>query len=62
MKTIKMTTDKIEEMRRVVHDWTGTKYVVDSPKQEKVTNVALRVAYIRLYMRIWYMVKDKDEN
>lgn len=60
--SIKMDEAQLEEMRRVVHDWTGTKYVVDSPKQEKVTNVALRVAYIRLYMRIWYMVKDKDEN
>ncbi len=57
--SIKMDEAQLEEMRRVVHDWTGTKYVVDSPKQEKVTNVALRVAYIRLYMRIWYMVKDE---
>ena len=57
-----MRQDQLEEMRKVVQDWTGTKYVVDCPEQAKVTNVALRVAYTRLYMRVWYMVKDKDEH
>jgi hypothetical protein len=57
---IDMTQDKLDEMRKIVQDWTGVEYVVDSPKQEKVTNVALRVAYVRLYMRVWHMVKDDE--